>query len=307
MYINTKIFRNVDIIIPQKLIYDKEHKNILPVYMALYLKANHIKREDFWESLTLRQLASLTGAYENLRFRGTHYKELYGAIEALEDIGYIKTSGLDEKEHKNPFSYCIEDIEAGEDKYVLLPVDEYFYVADAISKYGSSNVKKDTAWRIYCSLRFYMNMWQHTYGKKYPAWVGRLDSVADWLGISSRTFSRFMADMQDNNLLFVTYGAQMVGIDGFGKRSDTIVVFPFLSSGLNLTHVTMLVEVRVRDKKGMSGCTWYKPGYRVLKKDTPEELSVATTDITIADIDEATEKNEQAASYSECDCDEDIF
>lgn len=99
----------------------------------------------------------------------------------------------------------------------------------------------------------------------------------------------------------------MVGIDGFGKRSDTIVVFPFLAGNVNLTHITMLIEVRVRDKKGLSGCTWYKPGYRVLKKDKPEELSTATADITIADIDEATEQNSQSIADDKNDEDEDIF
>lgn len=225
----------------------------------------------------------------------------------MEDLGYIKTIGLDKEDHKAPFSYCIKGINTDKDKYFLLPVDEYFYVADVISKYDSSNVKKDTAWRIYCCFRFYMNIWQRTYDKKYPAWVGRLDSVLNWLGMSQRTFSRFMSDMQDNDLLFVTYGAQMVGIDGFGKRSDTIVVFPFLAGNVNLTHITMLIEVRVRDKKGLSGCTWYKPGYRVLKKDKPEELSTATADITIADIDEATEQNSQSIADDKNDEDEDIF
>ena len=307
MYINTKLFHNVDIIVPQKLIYDREHKNILPIYLTLYLKANHIENESFWESLTVKQLAVLSGVYENTRFRGTHYKGLYDAIEALEDMGYIKTIGLDKEDHKAPFSYCIKGINTDKDKYFLLPVDEYFYVADVISKYDSSNVKKDTAWRIYCCFRFYMNIWQRTYDKKYPAWVGRLDSVSNWLGMSQRTFSRFMSDMQDNDLLFVTYGAQMVGIDGFGKRSDTNVVFPFLAGNVNLTHITMLIEVRVRDKKGLSGCTWYKPGYRVLKKDKPEELSTVTADITIADIDEATEQNSQSIADDKNDEDEDIF
>ena len=83
MYINTKLFHNVDIIVPQKLIYDREHKNILPIYLTLYLKVNHIENESFWESLTVKQLAVLSGVYENTRFRGTHYKGLYDAIEAL--------------------------------------------------------------------------------------------------------------------------------------------------------------------------------------------------------------------------------
>ena len=68
MYINTKLFHNVDIIVPQKLIYDREHKNILPIYLTLYLKANHIENESFWESLTVKQLAVLQASMKTHDF-----------------------------------------------------------------------------------------------------------------------------------------------------------------------------------------------------------------------------------------------
>lgn len=301
MHINANVIKNVDIVIPQRVIYDRDHKNILPIYMALYLKANHLMQKNFWESMTLKQLGGITGVYDGVSFRGAHYNELFSAVSTLEDMGYIKTNGLDRRDHRKYFSYSMVDVNPNSDKYVLLPVDEYFYVINTMVEHEITNVKKDTIWRVYCCMRFYMNMWQRTYDKKYPAWVGRLDDVSNWLGITTRTFSRFFCEMQDCGLMFVTYGAQIVGIDGFGKRSDTIVVFPFLAEKTNPTHITMLVQVRVKEKKGMSGCTWYKPGYRVLKKSKPEDMRKDTEDIAITDIDEATRKQSVTVDITACD------
>lgn len=310
MHINLA-YQNPEIIIREEIIKDGSVKNILPIYLTLFVMDNPVANKKYWQSITVRELCSISNIYKGITPRRSHYENACIAITKLESYGYVELDGFDNHNLNSPFRYRITDFyktdENGDtNRYLKLTVNEFMVLSDKFSMCDLPYQQIDTAWRVYCCLRFFMRPWQKTYKNPYPAWVGKLDSVSNWLGISRRTQTRVFGAMQDFKVLFVTYGARTTKTEDFCKRPDTIVVFPLISNGKACDVLTRIVEIRVRDKKGMSQCTWYAPGQRVIRKEKEEDQIDGAENISIKDIEDATEKNLKSIA-SAFNNEEDIF
>lgn len=282
-----------DIVIPEEIIKNDKVKNILPVYLALYVLDNPVRDDRFWTNISVKRLREITGIYKGIGARAAQNTEICNIVKTLEESGYIVTSGFGTSKANEEFMYRLTDTIVNKDdacdadieytgckvqktnrRFVIIEVDEYFKLTKAIEQCEElSHRQVDTALRMYCCMRLYMNMWQSTYKDKYQAWVGRVNTVREWLNLSNRTQSRVFNLLQDMGALFVTYGALGKCENDYRQRSDTIAVFLFMNRKYAETTLTGFVQTRIREKKGQENDQWYVPGMRLARKDAEESES----------------------------------
>lgn len=248
MYITKDTRKKLRVYIPAEIICNNDIKQLLPVYVTLFMFADQTAELETARTFTLRQFCQYTGTFNVAKIRHGQYFSLRLAFEWLSDAGYVTFYDLDFKNTKQPFKYKMADniyeltrSRDGAKSYVYAPIDEIRVVHKMLlqqDRYDSFTIK---AMRVYYAMRTWTFYWQKNFKTKLPAWCSHFSSIYKFAGVTERTFNRVLKMLIDADLITVLH------VDPAQRRTmyipSVIVVFNYYC---NEDAVSMIRKVEER-------------------------------------------------------------
>lgn len=279
MFIKEDRINDFYIQVPADIIFLKDVKEILPVYLALYMRAvpAYEDEEDIWTIATIAEITNTTGTFGVGKKRREQHNRVIKAIQYLEEGGVVHTEAFDPSKTSELFRYrfCpdMKDVFMtgnGTFSFALLGCKEYHALRKLVLAECPDGRGAETLFRVYLYFNYRRTLWQKTYINEtsgtLPVWAGTLSGVATELRYHTGTMTDAVKDLHNLGLVTPCFGAILEGIGVKGKP-DTMIALNLLCDEEGPVEAIWKAQDRYRKKPGKEYSRWYPAGsYRPSKK-----------------------------------------
>ena len=184
MFIKEDRINDFYIQVPADLIFLKDVKEILPVYLALYMRAVPVyeDEEDIWTIATIAEITNTTGTFGVGKKRREQHNRVIKAIQYLEEGGVVHTEDFDSSKPSELFRYrfCpdMKDVFMtgnGTFSFALLGCKEYHVLRKLVLAECPDGRGAETLFRVY----LYFNYAVHC-GRKLTSTKAQAHSLCGW-------------------------------------------------------------------------------------------------------------------------------
>lgn len=272
MFINEDRINDFYIQVPADLIFLKDVKEILPVYLALYMRAVPVyeDEEDIWTIATIAEITNTTGTFGVGKKRREQHNRVIKAIQYLVEGGVVHTEDFDPSKPSELFRYrfCpdMKDVFMtgnGTFSFALLGCKEYHVLRKLVLAECPDGRGAETLFRVYLYFNYRRTLWQKTYINEssgtLPVWVGVLSGVATELRYHTGTLTNAVKDLYSLGLVTPCYGVIPEGIGVKGKP-DMMVALNLLCDEEGPAKAIWNAQGRYRKKPGKEHSRWYPVG-----------------------------------------------
>lgn len=266
MYVDVSKQGGCMVLIPAEVILNYKVKQLLPIYITLYIHTNQFAYVQFQNTTSIKEICYLTNTINTNNLRGSQYDSVRGAVEWLINNGYVQSIDYDTGDVNKRFHFKFIDsiydkiCRAQDDwrkRYLSINIEEIQEVMSILSNLNKNDNCRVNVLRAYLCMRYYSGYWQSSYNDKLPAFCGNLTWIAKRLKIPARTFDRVEATLKAEKLIMVTH-RDFTKTNNAGRR-PTIVVFNLLCTDKGPEETTYDVEYRLLGVSGKNS-GYYIPG-----------------------------------------------